>query len=267
MYLSNPIIYALLFSIFHIHQPLAAGYLSNKLMAPIVFNVDATQPWGIKSLETFAKDYRLGDSLTIAHATHGRRLYDTLKEYCGIEDEASYWYDEPSIDFESEKKYATRFIVQREVDRFEDEVIQGGPLILPGVAELLSQLNDSSIPWTIVTSASNKYAPRALERAGVPLPSLPFITSNDVSRGKPHPDPYLSGASTCGVEAKKCLVIEDAVSGLKSGRAAGSTTLAVCTSTARHVLLGSDASPDYVVDDLTKVKVSKISTGIEITLM
>lgn len=46
--------------------------------------------------------------------------------------------------------------------------------------------------------------------------------------------------------------MEDAISGLNSGRAAGSKTLAVLTSTKRELIEGSDADPSYIVADLTK---------------
>ncbi|KAG6866270.1 hypothetical protein C0991_006857, partial [Blastosporella zonata] len=189
-------------------------------MAPVVFTVDAilfdmdgtlidSTPGVLKAWATFANDYALGDSTKIAHETHGRRLYDTLQEYCKIEGE----------------KLIT------EISRFEDEVIQGGPTDLPGAVALIKQLERADAHlWNIVTSASNKYAPRALERAGIPLPSAGLITSNDVTAG---------------------LVVEDAISGLRSGRAAGARTLAVCTSTPRDVLLECDARPDYIVEDLT----------------
>lgn len=48
--------------------------------------IDST-PGVLKAWETFSKNYSLGDSAAIAHATHGRRLDDTLKEYCHVEDE------------------------------------------------------------------------------------------------------------------------------------------------------------------------------------
>ncbi|KAF8973818.1 HAD-like domain-containing protein [Flammula alnicola] len=219
----------------------------------ILFDMDGTlidsTPGVLQAWKTFSADYNLGDSTAIAHATHGRRLYDTLKEYCGINDEDR---------------------LLEEIDRFEDAVIEGGPAALVGAIELVSKVSripashpSSSSKWTIVTSASNKYAPRALERSGVPLPSLGLITSNDVTQGKPHPAPYLAGASRCEVDPKKCLVIEDAISGLKAGRAAGSLTLAVCTSTARSVIAESDAKPhlshqrirenvamDYIVNEI-----------------
>src|SRR5258708_39644672 len=74
--------------------------------------------------------------------------------------------------------------------------------------------------WTIVTSgnfiwqsfcvifiprkASNKSTPRALERAGIPTPAAGIVTANDVSQGKPHPDPYLAGAALCSADPLKC---------------------------------------------------------------
>lgn len=48
------------------------------------------------------------------------------------------------------------------------------------------------------------------------------------------------------------LVVEDAIAGLKSGRATGAQTLAVCTSTPLQTIMDSDANPNYIVTDLTK---------------
>ncbi|KAF9456793.1 HAD-like protein [Collybia nuda] len=211
----------------------------------LVTLIDST-PGVFKAWATFSRDYHLGDSEAVVHATHGRRLYDTLKEYCHIEDEAK---------------------LKREIDRFEDEVIEGGPKVLPGAAALISQLaSGCPLNWNIVTSASSGYAPRALERAGLSLPPVGLITSDDVSHGKPHPAPYLAGAAKCSVDPTKCLVVEDAIAGLKSGRAAGATTLAVCTSTPRQTITDSDANPHYIVSDLTKVSACWLDGRIQVTL-
>jgi beta-phosphoglucomutase-like phosphatase (HAD superfamily) len=99
------------------------------------------------------------------------------------------------------------------------------------------------------------------------------VTSNDVEKGKPHPDPYLAGAKQCGIDASRCrtlfvlrdhtkrtqhlgLVVEDAPSGLKAGRAAGAKTLAVCTSFSRQEILDSGSNPDYIVQDLSRLVVA-----------
>ncbi|KAF8349840.1 HAD-like domain-containing protein [Amanita rubescens] len=214
----------------------------------ILFDMDRTlidsTPGVLNAWAKFSADYNLGDHLAIAHQTHGRRLYDTLKEYCGIIDEEK---------------------LHLEIDRFEELVIEGGPVVLPGAAALISQLETvAPSRWTIVTSASNKYAPRAIKRAELPTPGVGIITSNDVREGKPHPAPYLAGAEKCKFEPTRCLVVEDAISGLKAGKAAGAKTLAVCTSTTRSVLLESDANPDFIVDDLTRVSVRLVEGRLEI---
>jgi ribosomal protein S18 acetylase RimI-like enzyme len=48
-----------------------------------------------------------------------------------------------------------------------------------------------------------------------------FVTADDVTHGKPHPEPYLQGAQRLGFSPAECLVIEDAPSGIQAGRAAG----------------------------------------------
>lgn len=64
------------------------SFLVNSLLKSLLFRtlIDST-PGVLKAWHIFSNDYNLGDSATIAHATHGRRLYDTLKEYCGLVEE------------------------------------------------------------------------------------------------------------------------------------------------------------------------------------
>ncbi|KAK7064688.1 HAD-like domain-containing protein [Favolaschia claudopus] len=234
-----------------------SSQLQQQQMAPVtivvdgvLFDMDGTLIDSTPGLEaawaTFCNDYHLGDSASMVHETHGRRLYDTLKEYCDINDESK---------------------LQAEIDRFEEEVIKGGPVVLPGVLALLSQLSsETAIGWTIVTSATRNYAPRALERCGIALPRAGIVTSNDVTHGKPHPAPYLAGAAKCNADPTKCIVIEDAISGIQSGKAAGSLVLAVCTSTSREKIVDSGAVPDYIVPDLSRVSARWIDNRIELTI-
>jgi len=71
------------------------------------------------------------------------------------------------------------------------------------------------------------------------------------SRGKPFPDPYVEGAKRCGVDPSKTLVVEDAPSGIRSGKACGAKTLAVLTTFDKAKMVASGAEPDYIVEDLT----------------
>ena len=62
--------------------------------------------------------------------------------------------------------------------------------------------------------------------AGVPIPRV-AITADDVSIGKPHPEPYLAAAGVLGVDPSRCLVFEDSPNGGEAARAAGAAVVAV----------------------------------------
>lgn len=89
---------------------------------------------------------------------------------------------------------------------------------LPGTLELIASLSESQ--WTIVTSANPRLAAARIRAAGLPVPSA-LVTAADVKRGKPAPDPYLTGAERLGAPIAECAVFEDAISGVESGFAAG----------------------------------------------
>jgi sugar-phosphatase len=114
--------------------------------------------------------------------------------------------------------------------------------ILPGVQAMLDALPEGR--WAIVTSSTKNLAYIRLAAAGVQPPST-VVTFDDVSRGKPDPEPFLQGARALGVDPARCLVVEDAVAGLIAGRRAGCTTLAVAGT---HETSQLAAHADAVVD-------------------
>ena len=72
-----------------------------------------------------------------------------------------------------------------------------------------------------------------------------IITSEKVTRGKPHPEPYLLGAQELGVTPAECLVVENAPLGIEAGKAAGMTVVALETTLERALTPGAD---HYVAD-------------------
>jgi sugar-phosphatase len=96
----------------------------------------------------------------------------------------------------------------------------------------------SAVPkdrWAVVTSAPRRLARVRLECAGIPMPRW-IVCADDVSRGKPHPEPYLTAASLVGYPAQRCLAIEDAQAGVASARAAGMQVLGITTTMSREEL-------------------------------
>ena len=67
-----------------------------------------------------------------------------------------------------------------------------------------------------------------MKAAGLPIPNR-LLTSDDVTHGKPDPEPYLKGAAILGFPAKDCVVFEDAPAGIRAGKAAGATVISFTT--------------------------------------
>jgi sugar-phosphatase len=100
-----------------------------------------------------------------------------------------------------------------------------GVIPMPGAADVLA------LPAGRIAISTSCMAPLARARlaaAGLPVPGV-FVTSDEVARGKPAPDPYLLAAERLGVDPAACLVFEDAPAGIAAGRAAGMTVWAVTT--------------------------------------
>ncbi|HVP46352.1 MAG TPA: HAD-IA family hydrolase [Bryobacteraceae bacterium] len=89
--------------------------------------------------------------------------------------------------------------------------------------------------WAVVTSAPRRLARVRLEHAGLPIPRV-LVSADDVRRGKPDPEPYLTAARWIGQTAERCLVIEDAPAGVESARAAAMPVLGVTTTASREEL-------------------------------
>jgi HAD superfamily hydrolase (TIGR01509 family) len=89
-------------------------------------------------------------------------------------------------------------------------------------------LSESGKKTALVTSSRRPLVERCLApdiRAGFSA----IVTAEDVSKHKPHPDPYLAGARALGLTPQNCLVLENAPAGIKSALAAGAKCLALAT--------------------------------------
>ncbi len=114
----------------------------------------------------------------------------------------------------------------RAVARLEDLEVGLAAAVRPlaGATDLIGRLPAGS--WTIVTSASLRLATARWTAAGITIPSR-IVTAEDVSRGKPDPEPFLTAARYLGVSPSRCLVFEDSSSGGAAADAAGAQVVAV----------------------------------------
>ena len=180
------------------------------------------------------------DPDTVVKIAHGRPSISTIRELL------------PNADHEAE---------DREVERLEIEDVEG-IAALPGAAELLRMLPAGR--YAIVTSATRPLAEVRLRAAGLPVPEN-LVTARDAKRGKPNPDPYLMGAQLLGVPSMECVVIEDAPSGIRAGKAAGARVVALRTTASDAEL--QEAGADWIVDDCAELFVEAAASGEEYLLL
>ena len=96
----------------------------------------------------------------------------------------------------------------------------------PGARDTLTALRKAGIPCALVTMSWTRFADAVVKT----LPPGTFdvvITGDEVTNGKPHPEPYLTAANRLGVRAKDCVAIEDSPTGIASAVAAGCRTFAI----------------------------------------
>ncbi|MBO1324981.1 HAD family phosphatase [Acetobacter sp. TBRC 12305] len=119
-----------------------------------------------------------------------------------------------------------RFFEQQEV-RLRGYVDTGRLALKDGVLPLLDLLDRLGLPRAIATSSSRYRAEHHLRLVGLDTRFDAIITRDDVSRGKPNPEPYLKAARTIGVEPPYCLALEDSHSGAMAAHAAGIRVIVV----------------------------------------
>ncbi|MEV7192960.1 HAD family hydrolase [Streptomyces sp. NPDC093510] len=143
------------------------------------------------------------------------------------------------------------------IEELEVSDVAGGVVLLPGTRELLDSLPMDR--WAVVTSATRVLAEARLAEVGI-RPGL-VIAADDITHGKPDPEPFLLAAGKLGADPARCVVFEDAPAGLQAGRAAGMTTVALATT---HD--ACELSADVVVTDLSVVSAQATEAGVEIVL-
>jgi sugar-phosphatase len=128
--------------------------------------------------------------------------------------------------------------------RRELELVDG-TVEIPGAVEFVSSL--PADVWAVVTSGIRDLAYGRLAAAGIPTPSR-LVAAEDVSRGKPDPEPYRRGAELLGIDPALLVVFEDAPAGVAAARAAGVGTI---IGVGRGVL---DAGATAVIEDLRSAR-------------
>ncbi len=142
-------------------------------------------------------------------------------------------------------------IVERLLDGVIERVASALPW-RPGAAELLADCVAAGVPCVLVTMSWRRLADAVIE-AAPPGSFVGSVTGDEVTNGKPDPEPYLAAAASLGLDPADCVAIEDSPTGAASAVAAGCATLGV-----PHVVALTATSRLTLVDSLVGVDVATL---------
>jgi beta-phosphoglucomutase family hydrolase len=125
---------------------------------------------------------------------------------------------------------------------------------LPGALKLLEALDGHGVKMAIASSTPIENIRLIVGSLGIGKYFPAVITGHDVTEGKPSPQVFLLAAQRLGVEAKNCVVFEDAVAGVTAAKSAGMRCVAITSSHTREKL----TQADLVIDSLTEVSVKEL---------
>ena len=120
-----------------------------------------------------------------------------------------------------------RELAERKEDLYRASVREEGTQLLPGVARLLAEFAQKGWPQAVGSSAPPGNLDLLLGLTNTLRYFSAVVTGDDVSRGKPHPEVFLTAAAKLGVAPERCVVFEDAVAGVEAAKAGGMKCVAV----------------------------------------
>ncbi|HEY5741286.1 MAG TPA: HAD family phosphatase [Terrimicrobiaceae bacterium] len=113
--------------------------------------------------------------------------------------------------------------------------------MIEGALDFVKRCKSAGFRLGLTTSASGAVQQLAFETFGLAKYFDAIITGEDIQRGKPDPEPYLLTAAKLAQPTSDCMVVEDAVSGVMSGKAAGCFVVGLTTSFMAEDLVNAGA--------------------------
>ena len=159
-----------------------------------------------------------------------------------IDEVINYWHAQVGWEGATAQEVEDK-IMQRMVQLIHEN---GDPL--PGVIETIDYLKERGIKIGLATSSYDVLIDAVLGTLGIRSAFLKVHSAEHEEFGKPHPAVYMTVARELGVAPEKCLVIEDSLNGIISGKAAKMKV--VCVPEKTHFPEPKLSLADYQFDDL-----------------
>ena len=150
-----------------------------------------------------------------------------------------------------------REIITKRLNSFEEQM---DFIYVPGFESFIVNLRSQRVKTAVVTSSNNQKM-ESVYKAHTHFRELfdAILTSEDFSESKPSPDCYLKAAKRLGVSVNECVVFEDSINGLRSGRAAEMLVVGLTTTNDAETI---KAYSDYQMSDYISFNLSKLESAL-----
>jgi beta-phosphoglucomutase len=118
-------------------------------------------------------------------------------------------------------------LTERKEEAFRALATARGLVPTPGAHMLIAWARARGVATALVTNAPRANADLVVDVLGLAGDFDVVVSISDVTRGKPHPDPYLVGLAALGLDAAHAMAVEDSPVGVASARAAGLDVIAI----------------------------------------
>jgi sugar-phosphatase len=213
--------------------------LDNKRIDAVIFDMDGvlidSEPlWKISEISTF-KSVGVDLKTSDLEKTVGLRIDEVV----------DYWFNQKPWSGKSKKDIVD--LIMSEMVR----LIQENGQSLKGVLAALSFFKSHHIKIGLATSSYQVLLEAVLAKLSIAHYFDYTLSAETLAYGKPHPEVYLLVAKHLNVAPENCLVIEDSLNGVISGKAAKMTVIAVPEKS--HTIDKRLILADYLKEDLNEV--------------
>ncbi|HUB93484.1 MAG TPA: HAD family phosphatase [Verrucomicrobiae bacterium] len=158
-----------------------------------------------------------------------------------------------------------RSLSDAEVESFSNErvdevieLVKSRATVPPGLKDLIEDITSAGMKLGIATSARRRYFNFVMDQLKLREYFSAVLTAQDVHKGKPDPEIYVGCAKRLQVDPRECVVIEDTISGIKSGQAADMKVIAITTTHPKDEL----TIADLIVSSFKELSIERIENLI-----
>jgi len=123
--------------------------------------------------------------------------------------------------------FGARFPLQEFYAAVAEHIGDSFAPLKPGAIALLARLEASDTPFALATSSGPGWVDKHLRAHDLGRRFGAIVTREDVTHGKPHPEPYLTASDRLRQQPESVLAIEDSPTGVASAHAAGLMTIMI----------------------------------------